>query len=48
MILRRYSHLLAGPIPQARAKIYSAAARGLLFQCHAEFAAGVEAFLAPH
>ncbi|MER6253419.1 alpha/beta hydrolase [Streptomyces sp. NPDC001584] len=45
MILPRYSHLLAGLIPQARLKIYPDAAHGFLFQHHAEFAADVEAFL---
>jgi pimeloyl-ACP methyl ester carboxylesterase len=46
MILPRYSHLLAGLIPQARLKIYSDAAHGFLFQHHAEFASDVNAFLA--
>ena len=46
MILPRYSHLLAGLIPQARLKIYPDAAHGFLFQHHAEFAADVDAFLA--
>jgi pimeloyl-ACP methyl ester carboxylesterase len=46
MILPRYSHLLAGLIPDARLKIYPDAAHGFLFQHHAEFAADVEAFLA--
>ncbi|MFB7260007.1 alpha/beta fold hydrolase [Streptomyces nojiriensis] len=45
MILPRYSHLLAGLIPQARLKIYPDSAHGFLFQHHAEFAADVEAFL---
>ena len=45
MILPRYSHLLAGLIPQARLKIYPDAAHGFLFQHHAEFAADVDAFL---
>ncbi|MFD5411862.1 alpha/beta fold hydrolase [Streptomyces nojiriensis] len=45
MILPRYSHLLAGLIPQARLKIYPDAAHGFLFQHHAEFGADVEAFL---
>jgi hypothetical protein len=40
------SHLLGGLIPQARVKIYPDSAHGFLFQCHAEFAADVEAFLA--
>ena len=39
MILPHYSYLLAGLIPQARAKIYPDAAHGFLFQHHAEFAA---------
>ena len=46
MILPRYSHLLAGLIPDARVKIYPDSAHGFLFQHHAEFAADVEAFLA--
>ncbi len=46
MILPRYSHLLAGLIPQARVRIYPDSAHGFLFQHHAEFAADVEAFLA--
>ena len=46
MILPRYSHLLAGLIPQARLKIYADAAHGFLFQHHAEFAADVDTFLA--
>jgi pimeloyl-ACP methyl ester carboxylesterase len=45
MILPHYSYLLAGLIPQARAKIYPDSAHGFLFQHHAEFAADVEAFL---
>jgi pimeloyl-ACP methyl ester carboxylesterase len=45
MILPRYTHLLAGLIPQARAKIYPDAAHGFLFQHYAEFAADAEAFL---
>ena len=44
-ILPHYSYLLAGLIPQARLKIYSDSAHGLLFQHHADFAADVEAFL---
>jgi pimeloyl-ACP methyl ester carboxylesterase len=43
MILPRYSHLLAGLLPDARLKIYSA--HGFLFQFHDEFAADVHAFL---
>jgi pimeloyl-ACP methyl ester carboxylesterase len=46
MILTRYSHLLAGLLPDARIKIYPDAAHGFLFQHHKEFAADVEAFLA--
>ena len=46
MILPRYSHLLAGLIPQALIKIYPDSAHGFLFQHHAEFALDVEAFLA--
>jgi pimeloyl-ACP methyl ester carboxylesterase len=45
MILPRYSHLLAGLIPQARVKIYPDAAHGFLFQHYAEFAHDVDAFL---
>jgi pimeloyl-ACP methyl ester carboxylesterase len=45
MILPRYSHLLAGLLPDARLKIYPDAAHGFLFQHHAEFAADVHAFL---
>jgi pimeloyl-ACP methyl ester carboxylesterase len=45
MILPRFSHLLAGLIPQAELKLYDDAAHGFLFQHHAEFAADVEAFL---
>ena len=41
MILPRYSHLLAGLIPQAQIKIYPDSAHGFLFQHHAEFAADV-------
>jgi pimeloyl-ACP methyl ester carboxylesterase len=36
---------VAGLIPGARLKIYPDAAHGFLFQHHAEFAAGVGAFL---
>jgi pimeloyl-ACP methyl ester carboxylesterase len=45
MILPRYSHLLAGLIPNATVKIYPDSAHGFLFQHHAEFAADVQAFL---
>lgn len=45
MILPRYSHLLAGLLPNAALKIYPDAAHGFLFQHHAEFAADVTAFL---
>jgi pimeloyl-ACP methyl ester carboxylesterase len=45
MILPRYSHLLAGLIPQAEMKIYPDSAHGFLFQHHAEFAADISAFL---
>ena len=45
MILPRYSHLLAGLLPDARLKIYPDAAHGFLFQHHAEFAADVDEFL---
>jgi pimeloyl-ACP methyl ester carboxylesterase len=46
MILPRYSHLLAGLLPDARLKLYPDAAHGFLFQHHDEFAADVDAFLA--
>jgi pimeloyl-ACP methyl ester carboxylesterase len=46
MILPRYSHLLAGLIPNVSLKIYPDAAHGFLFQHHTEFAADVHAFLA--
>jgi pimeloyl-ACP methyl ester carboxylesterase len=45
MILPRYSHLLAGLLPDARVKIYPDSAHGFLFQHHGEFAADVHAFL---
>ena len=45
MILPRYSHLLAGLIPQARLKVYPDAAHGFLFQHHADFAVDVGSFL---
>jgi pimeloyl-ACP methyl ester carboxylesterase len=45
MILPRYSHLLAGLLPDARVKIYPDAAHGFLFQHYEEFAADVHAFL---
>src|SRR5262249_20356636 len=45
MILPRYSHLLAGLIPDARIKIYADSAHGFLFQHHGDFAADVHAFL---
>ncbi|MEV7236256.1 alpha/beta hydrolase [Streptomyces sp. NPDC051020] len=45
MILPRYSHLLAGLLPDARIKIYPDAAHGFLFQHHKEFAADVGDFL---
>ena len=45
MILPRYSHLLAGLLPNARAKIYADSAHGFLFQHHREFATDVHAFL---
>src|SRR3954470_10262668 len=46
MILPRYSHLLAGLLPNARLTIYPDSAHGFLFQHHSEFAADVNAFLA--
>jgi pimeloyl-ACP methyl ester carboxylesterase len=45
MILPRYSHLLAGLLPNARLKIYPDSAHGFLFQHGAQFAADVHAFL---
>jgi pimeloyl-ACP methyl ester carboxylesterase len=45
MILPRYSHLLAGVLPDARVKIYPDSAHGFLFQHHEEFAADIHAFL---
>jgi pimeloyl-ACP methyl ester carboxylesterase len=45
MIFPRYSHLLAGLLPDARVKIYPDSAHGFLFQHHEEFAADVHAFL---
>ncbi len=46
MILPRYSHLLAGLLPNARLIIYPDAAHGFLFQHHTRFAADVKSFLA--
>ncbi|MGY1694666.1 alpha/beta fold hydrolase [Geodermatophilus sp. SYSU D00814] len=46
MILPRYSHLLAGLLPDARVAVYPDAAHGFLFQHAARFAADVVAFLA--
>jgi pimeloyl-ACP methyl ester carboxylesterase len=45
MILPRYSHLLAGLLPDARITIYPDSAHGFLFQHHAQFAADVHGFL---
>jgi pimeloyl-ACP methyl ester carboxylesterase len=45
MILPRYSHLLAGLLPNARLTIYPDSAHGFLFQHHSEFATDVNAFL---
>ena len=45
MILPRYSHLLAGLLPDAQLKLYPDAAHGFLFQHHEEFAADVLAFI---
>ena len=45
MILPRYSHLLAGLLPNARLIIYPDSAHGFLFQHHSQFAADVSAFL---
>jgi pimeloyl-ACP methyl ester carboxylesterase len=46
MILPRYSHLLAGLLPDARLISYPDSAHGFLFQHHSRFAADVHAFLA--
>jgi pimeloyl-ACP methyl ester carboxylesterase len=46
MIPTKLSHLLAGPIPDARIRIYPDAAHGFLFQYPDEVAAEVNAFLA--
>jgi pimeloyl-ACP methyl ester carboxylesterase len=45
MILPRYSHLLAGLIPDAEIEIYPDAAHGFLFQHHERFAYDVTRFL---
>jgi pimeloyl-ACP methyl ester carboxylesterase len=45
MILPCYTHLLAGLIPHAQAKIYPDSAHGFLFQHHEQFATDVQAFL---
>jgi pimeloyl-ACP methyl ester carboxylesterase len=45
MILPRYSHLLAGLIPDARIEVYPDSAHGFLFQHHEAFAADIGAFL---
>ena len=45
MILPRYSHLLAGLLPDARVTIYPDSAHGFLFQHHGQFAADVHAFI---
>jgi pimeloyl-ACP methyl ester carboxylesterase len=45
MILPRYSHLLAGLLPNARLTIYPDSAHGFLFQHHSQFAVDVHAFL---
>jgi pimeloyl-ACP methyl ester carboxylesterase len=45
MILPRYSHLLAGLLPDARVTTYPDSAHGFLFQHHSRFAADVHAFL---
>jgi pimeloyl-ACP methyl ester carboxylesterase len=46
MILPRYSHLLAGLIPNSEIKIYPDSAHGFLFQHHTDFARDVDRFLA--
>jgi pimeloyl-ACP methyl ester carboxylesterase len=45
MILPRFSHLLAGLLPNPRVKIYPDSAHGFLFQYADEFAADVHDFL---
>ena len=45
MILPRYSHLLAGLLPNARVSVYPNSAHGFLFQHHEQFAEDVNAFL---
>jgi pimeloyl-ACP methyl ester carboxylesterase len=45
MILPRYSHLLAGLLPNARLTIYPDSAHGFLFQYHGQFADDVHSFL---
>jgi len=45
MILPRYSHLLAGLLPDARLTIYPDSAHGFLFQHHVRFARDVTEFL---
>jgi len=45
MIPPRYSHLLAGLLPDARVTIYPDSAHGFLFQHHSQFAAHVHSFL---
>ena len=45
MIPPRYSHLLAGLLPNAHIKIYPDAAHGFLFQHHLAFASDVNGFL---
>ena len=45
MILPRYSHLLAGLLPNARLTIYPDSAHGFLFQHYGQFAVDVRAFL---
>jgi pimeloyl-ACP methyl ester carboxylesterase len=45
MILPRYSHLLAGLLPNARLAIYPDSAHGFLFQHHGQFAGDVHVFL---
>jgi hypothetical protein len=43
--LPRYSHLLAGLLPDVELRVYSDAAHGFLFQYHERFATEVAAFL---
>ena len=45
MVLPRYSHLLAGLLPDARLQIYKDAGHGFLFQHHDRFTEDLNVFL---